>query len=467
MIPKSIPFIIGSEFSERLSYFGMRSILSLFLVTQFFNPHGLESLSIEANARSNAYTHAFSSLVYFTPLLGAILADRFFGKYRVILVGSIIYTLGHLLLSVFNRSLPGFTMGLIVLGFAAGCIKPCVPANVGDQFDHTNVRLMSRVYGWYYFFTNAGATLSIILIPVILKNAGPAWAFGIPGVMMAIAAITFYTGRKLYVKVPPGGANKDHLLGIGWSVLTSVFTPRGGKSVWQLAEEKYGAEKVDGLKAVWRVMAVFAFAPIFWGVYDMNQSEWVLQAAKLDLDLGIFNITVLPAQIQSLNGIFVLALIPTFNYGLYPLVEKIGIRITPLRKIGTGLFGTAICFTIIALLEEKIQSGQHPSVWWQVLAHLFLAGSEIMVVVTCLEYSYTQSPPSMKSTMTAIWFFTYSIGTAFTTYVNVSIASHGAFRSFTGAKYFWLFVVIMLGSAILFAIVSPFIKEKNFLATGG
>src|ERR1700722_2409361 len=145
-IPRSIPFIIGSEFSERLSFFGMRSILSIFLVTQFFNPHGLESLTVEANARSNAYTHAFSSLVYFTPLLGAILADRFFGKYRVILIGSIVYTLGHLLLSVFNRSLPGFTTGLIVLGFAAGCIKSCIPATVGDQFDHSNLRLMSRAY---------------------------------------------------------------------------------------------------------------------------------------------------------------------------------------------------------------------------------------------------------------------------------------------------------------------------------
>jgi POT family proton-dependent oligopeptide transporter len=213
-------------------------------------------------------------------------------------------------------------------------------------------------------------------------------------------------------------------------------------------------------------MAVFAFIPMFWGMWDMNQSEWVLQATKLDLDLGVFNISVLPAQVQSVNGILVLALIPIFNYCIYPLVEKIGIKVTPLRKIGAGLFFTAISFAIIALLEGQIQSGHHPSVWWQLLAYVFLSASEVMVAVTCLEYSYTQSPPSMKSTMTAIWFFTYSIGTTFTTYVNASIASHGAFRSFTGARYFWLFVVIMIGFTILFAIVSPFIKEKNFLAMG-
>jgi len=143
--------------------------------------------------------------------------------------------------------------------------------------------------------------------------------------------------------------------------------------------------------------------------------------------------------------------------------EKSGIKATPLRKIGAGLFGTALSFVIIALLETKIHSGLRPSVWWQILAYVFLSGSEVMVAVTCLEYAYTQSPPSMKSTMTAIWYFTYSIGTSFTTYVNASIANHGVFRNFTGARYFWLFVGIMLGFTVLFAIVSPFIKEKSYL----
>ena len=120
-IPRGVPYILGSEFSERLSYFGMRSILSLFLVSHFFNPHGIAGLTVEAEAKSNAYTHAFSTLVYFTPLLGAILADWFLGKYRVILFGSILYTFGHLFLSIFNHSLSGFAVGLLAIGFAAGC----------------------------------------------------------------------------------------------------------------------------------------------------------------------------------------------------------------------------------------------------------------------------------------------------------------------------------------------------------
>ncbi|MHA4811059.1 POT-type proton-dependent oligopeptide transporter [Flavitalea flava] len=180
-------------------------------------------------------------------------------------------------------------------------------------------------------------------------------------------------------------------------------------------------KNADGQKAFWRVLTVFAFIPMFWGMYDMNQSEWVLQATKLNLDLGI-----------------------------YPLIEKFGIKVTALRKIGSGLFITACSFVIIALLEAKIQAGLHPSAWWQILAYLLLTAREVMVVVTCLEYAYTQSLPSMKSTMTAIFFFTYPVGTAFTTYVNASIASHGAFRNFTGARYFWLFAGIMFGITGLF-----------------
>jgi POT family proton-dependent oligopeptide transporter len=428
-IPAGIPFILGNEFAERLSFFGMRSILSLFLVTQFFNPHGIESLTVEANARSNAYTHAFSSLVYFTPLLGAILADWFFGKYRVILFGSILYTFGHGMLSAFHHSLPGFTAGLALIGLAAGGIKSCVPANVGDQFDHTNQSLMSRFYGWYYFAVNAGGTVSVILIPVVLEKYGPGWAFGIPGIVMALATIAFYAGHKKYVKVPASGVKKTRFSGING-----------------------------------RVLLVFAFIPIYWGMYDMSQSEWVLQATKLNLDLGIFGIKALPAQIQAANSFLLLVLIPVFNYGIYPLLEKWGIKPTPLRKIGTGLLVTALTFVIIALLETSIEAGGHPSIGWQILAYVLLSATEVMVVITCLEYAYTQSPPALKSTMTALFFFTYSVGTSFTTWVNVSIATHGFFHNFTGARYYWLFVTIMLVFTVLFAIISPFIKESNYLA---
>lgn len=463
-IPRSVPYIIGNEFSERFSFYGMRAVLAIFLVNQFFNPHNDPHLTIEANARSNALTHAFSTLVYFTPLLGGILADWFFGKYRVILIGSIIYTFGHLCLSVFEGSLPGFEIGLLIIAIAAGGIKSCVSANVGDQFDHSNSELMSSIYGWFYFSINAGSTVSILLIPYILEKWGASWAFGVPGILMALATIIFFSGRKRYVRVPAGGIKKDNFLSINFFVLKAAFNKKPNQTAWGRAEERYGAEKVDGIKAVWRVMAVFAFIPIFWGMWDMNQSEWALQAQKLDLRLGIFNITALASQIQAANAVFLLTLIPVFNYGIYPLVEKMGVKLTPLKKIGAGLLLTALSFVIIAFLQGKVDAGLHPSIWWQIFAYIILSAGEVLVSITGLEYAYTQSPPSMKSTMTAIWYLTYSVGTFFTTLINVNIANNGIFSYFTGARYFWLFVGFMLFFFALFLAVSPRIKEKSYLA---
>src|SRR3978361_614115 len=100
-IPRSVPYIIGNEFAERFSFYGMRSIIAVFLVHQFFNH---ENTTI-ANAHSKKIKYPFSQLVYATPLLGSILADWFFCKYRVILIGSLVYTIGHFLLSMFDTSL--------------------------------------------------------------------------------------------------------------------------------------------------------------------------------------------------------------------------------------------------------------------------------------------------------------------------------------------------------------------------
>ncbi|RFZ85279.1 MFS transporter [Mucilaginibacter terrenus] len=451
-IPRSVPFIIGNEFAERFSFYGMRSILAVFLVHQFFGHYSTDV----ANAKSNSINHTFSTLVYATPLLGAILADWFFGKYRVILIGSLIYTIGHFLLSMFDTSLGGFQTGLIIIAFSAGAIKSCVSANVGDQFDHSNRHLMSSIYSWFYFSINAGSMVSLFLIPLIYDKFGASWAFGVPGILMALATIIFFSGRKAYVKLPPKGINKDNFVSVSFYAATN-----GG---WASAEKRYTAEKVDAIRAVWRVMAVFAFIPVFWSLWDMNSAEWVLQSEKLNLDMGVFGWHILPSQIQTVNAVFLLAFIPIFNYGLYPLAEKIGIKLTPLRKIGFGLFVTGFSFVIIALLQQQIEAGGHPSVWWQILAYAVLSAGEVLVSITGLEYAYTQSPPSMKSTMTAIWYFTYSIGSFFNAVVNNSIAGGGMFKNFTGASFYWLFVGICFAFVLVFVFVSPFIKEKAYLA---
>jgi POT family proton-dependent oligopeptide transporter len=460
-MPKSVPFIIGNEAAERFSFYAIRAIMPTFLVAQFFNPAHNPALQSTAEARANELSHLFVFFAYFMPLVGGIVADWFFGKYKVILYVSILYAIGNLVLALSTHDLTLFSTGLIVIAIAAGGIKSCVSANVGDQFDKSNQALMSKVYGWFYFSINSGSVLSTLFIPVIYKYYGPELAFGIPGILMCLATLIFWMGRNKYVKVPPTGVKKENFVGISLFALRKIFSSRNGKTVWEAVGEKYSAEAIDGVQAVYRILAVFAFTPVFWALWDQNLSEWVLQATKLDRH--IFGYEFLPEQIQTFNPLFLISLIPVFTYVLFPFIEKLGLKVTPLRKIGAGLFLTILSFLIIAFLQEKIDQGLRPTIWWQILAYFILAGAEVLVSVTCLEYAYTQSPKSMKSTMTALYLLGISLGNIFTSLVNKSIANNGFFARYTGASYFWLFISILSGFFLLYLLVSRRLPEKSYV----
>nr|WP_294944531.1 MFS transporter [uncultured Mucilaginibacter sp.] len=464
--PKAVPFIIGNEAAERFSFYGMRSILTLFLVKQFFNPTGDVALSQQADAHANKLNHLFVMVAYALPFVGGMVADWFTGKYKLILYVSVVYCFGHLLLSMFDTSLGGFEIGMLVVAIGAGGIKSCVSANVGDQFDASNQDLLSKVYGWFYFSINAGSMLSTIAIPTIYKYYGAKWAFGVPGILMAIATVIFFMGRKRYVKVPPQGVNRNNLVFITWYALTHLSKKKPGQSLLDIAKESYDPERVEGVKAVYRVIAVFFFALAFWAVWDQCLSEWTLYAEKMDrnINLGFTSFIVEPGSMSTFNTIFLLLFIPFFNYVVYPWFDKIGLKTTPLRRLGTGLVLTALSFVVIGFTHVSIDNGGHPSMWWQVLAFLILSAAEVLVSITGLEYAYTHSPKSMKSTMSGIWFLVVSFGNLITAVVNGLIEDGGWWaRNLKGANYEWFFVAFITVFIIAFLIVSSRLKERNYI----
>ncbi len=464
--PRSVPFIIGNEAAERFSFYGMRSILAIFLVNQFFNPAHNPALTTVAEAKANERTHFFVMLAYALPFVGGLVADWFTGKYKLILYVSILYCIGHLLLSLFDTSLDGFTLGIIVVAIGAGGIKSCVSANVGDQFNAGNQDLLSKVYGWFYFSINAGSMISTMLIPWTYENYGAKWAFGIPGILMVLATIIFFSGRKLYVKVPPAGVNRNNLVFITFYALTNLNKKRTGESMLDVAKAAYDPEKVEGVKAVYRVMAVFFFAFAFWAVWDQCLSEWVLQASKMDLNinLGIVKFKALAGQVSTVNTIFLLLFIPLFNYWIYPSLDKIGWKTTPLRRLGFGLVLTALSFVVIALIQTNIDHGGSPSIWWQILAYAILSAAEVLVSITGLEYAYTHSPKSMKSTMTGIWFLVVSVGNLFTALINGYISEGGFLAEhLKGANYEWFFIGVIVLFIIMFMFVAPNLKERSYI----
>ena len=323
-MPRGIPYIVGNEAAERFSFYGMRTILLVFMTEKLMGASGVKEVMNPEQA--NTVFHLFVMSAYLFPILGAIIADAWWGKYRTIMVLSVVYCLGHLALAI-DETRMGLYAGLSLIAIGSGGIKPCVSAHVGDQFGSMNKHLMPKVFGWFYLAINLGAFLSGILTPILLRQFGPGIAFGIPGVLMLIATILFWMGRTKFIHVPPSGSR----------AVRSMI----------LSEE--------GLQVLKNLALIFIPVSVFWSLFDQIGSSWVLQAKRLDLQIQ--NFTLLPSQISTVNPLFILMLVPLFSYVLYPLIDKV-FPLTPLRKISLGMFLAATPFALLALVENEIRGGQ-------------------------------------------------------------------------------------------------------------
>ena len=181
-------------------------------------------------------------------------------------------------------------LNLVLIG--TGIIKACITANVGDQFGQSNKHLIERVYSWFYFVINVGAAVTSLIAPLLLHKFGAKVAFGVPFTLMVIALVTYWFGRKKLVHIPAGGIK---------FVKESI--------------------SIEGLKALGKLSVIYLFVAMFWSLFDQSASAWVLQAKHMNL--RFLGMNLLPSQVQSINPIFILLLIPAFSYFLYPIVNKV------------------------------------------------------------------------------------------------------------------------------------------------
>ncbi|MFA5057276.1 MAG: MFS transporter [Opitutaceae bacterium] len=223
--PSGIPYIVGNEGAERFSFYGMRQILYIYLTSLFVGFAAESTVAPDALAEAKVHatqvTHLFNAGVYLFPMIGAILADRLLGKYRVIFWVSLIYCAGQAALALGGHAgatgRPGFAQlavfaGLTLVALGSGGIKPCVSANVGDQFTARNVHLVTRIFQIFYFIINFGSFFASLLTPWLYQHFGAAIAFGVPGALMALATVVFWIGRRKFVRQPPRPGGRLGLL---------------------------------------------------------------------------------------------------------------------------------------------------------------------------------------------------------------------------------------------------------------
>ncbi len=453
VFPPQIKYIVGNEACERFSFYGMRAILVVYMANH---------LLIPKNEASAAY-HWFVSACYLTPLLGAYIADRYWGKYKTIMTLSIVYCLGHAVLALFDGK-TGLYWGLGLIALGSGGIKPCVSTHVGDQFSEKNKHLIEKIYDIFYFAINFGSTFSTLLIPWVLVKYGPSWAFGIPGILMAIATVVFWRGHRLYVNVPPTGKTGEAgFLAILLAALSGKRKPGG--DFFSAASPKHTAKEIEGARAVLDVCKVFVGISMFWALYDQHGSSWVLQAEQMNLD--VLGMHFEASQISALNPIFIMLLIPVFAKWIYPGIEKtFNYKMTPLRRMSGGMVITASSFVSAALIQTAIDAGGHPSVAWQVISYFLLTVSEIMISITGLEFAYTQAPRAMKSTIMSFFFLTITLGNALTAKIDESMSIPAVASMLKGASFYWCFAVMMGVVAIGFIWVASGYKVREYIEDG-
>jgi len=462
--PSQIKFIVGNEACERFSYYGIRSILALYISTVLYRelPEG------QARDVATSIIHTFIFANYFTPLMGAWLSDKLWGRYNTILYVSLIYCLGNAVLALGVGSVWGLYIGLGLIAIGSGGIKPCVSAFCGDQFRPDQSPLLQKAYGLFYWSINFGSFFSFLVIPWVKDQAGYRWAFGVPGVLMFIAVLIFWLGRKQYTRMPPSReTGSAGYFKVTWHALRNRHRRKPGQSIWDVAREKFTEQEVDAARSVGPILLVFAPITVFWALFDQTTSTWVLQGNQMEPVRVFGDFWIKAEQMQSMNPALVMILVPLLTLVLYPAMGKLGVRVSPLRRMSAGMLMAGFSYVVVGMLQTQIDAGDRLSVLWQTLPYFILTTAEVLVSTTGLEFAFTQAASEMKSTIMSFWLLTVAVGNLYvplitklkgTLFPDATGAAGGAAVS---TSTFYFYAVLTLITAILFVVIAARYKERE------
>ncbi|GFV50141.1 solute carrier family 15 member 2 [Trichonephila clavipes] len=358
--PRGIFFLLGNEFCERFSFYGMRTILTLFLVNQ---------LHYSENVASKIY-HGFQIVAYFMPLFGAIVADAWLGKFWTILSLSIFYACGNLTIAA--GAIPNYltlmrvmsVIGLFIIGIGTGGIKPCVSAFGGDQFKKGQEAMRQHFFGLFYFAINSGSLISTALTPFLredVKCFGEdtcfSLAFLVPAVLFVIALTFFAIGKPFYVIKPAEGSVFVSVVGCVCNALYNKARKKDEKKEHWLdyADNRYDSVLKQDIKRLLRILILYIPLPLFWALYEQQGSKWVIQATKMDGKITK-SLYIKPDHMQIINPLLILIMIPICDFVVYPLLNRIHLLTTPLQKMTVGGLLSASAFVMTAFLQLKIET---------------------------------------------------------------------------------------------------------------
>ncbi|OAP63958.1 hypothetical protein AYL99_03185 [Fonsecaea erecta] len=455
-VGESLPFstflVAFVELCERFTFYGCQGIFQNYVQRPLDGSQGRGALGL-GHQGATGLTTFFNFFCYVTPILGAIVADQYLGKYKAILYFCSVYLIGLLIL--FTTSLPvslqhgaglgGFITAVIIIGIGTGGIKSNVAPLIADQYKRRKMIMsttpkgeriiidpavtIQRIYMIFYTCINIGA-LSLLATPYMERDVGFWSAFLLCFCMFCAGTTVLILGRKIYVVRPPQG-----------SIITDAF-----KAVWLMIKHRdqnapkpsWMAERgihktvpwndhfIEELKRALVACRVFVIYPIYWCVYGQFSGNFVTQAGQMR-GHGIPN-----DLMQNFDPIAIIVFVPILDRFVYPLLRKMHIPFPPINRIVLGFWVAALAMMYAAIVQHLIYSsgpcykqplcdasvvngvaeGNNVHIAIQAPAYMLIGISEIFASVTGLEYAYTKAPPSMKSFVQSVYLLTNAFGSA-------------------------------------------------------
>mgnify|MGYP003574944383 CR=1 FL=1 len=440
--PASLFVLFFTEMWERFSYYGMRALLTVFLITEVAK-QGWGWTNQEAMELYGWYT----GLVYLTPLVGGMIADKLTGYRKAILIGALIMTMGHAAMAFEHISANFFYLGLVLMILGNGMFKPNISSMVGQLYPDNSMK-KDAGYTIFYMGINCGAFLGMLLCGYIGEKVGWHYGFGLAGVFMFFGMVQFYFAQKIFGKIgeKPGTVHveekleaieeeetpknivRDRLVVVAVLMLASVFFffafEQAGGSMTIFAKD-YTQRLLDGnageiFKWVDAALTIFPILIVTWVLFKLSQKIydrypmtviataisfaiiWALGFWKVYREFNLAQTEVTVSWFQILNSFFIITLASSFS----KLWEKVWNPSGPV-KFAFGLILVAVGFVALAYGSMSIPQGAKTasvSMIWLILAYFFHTTGELCVSPVGLSYVSKLSPKKFAGLLFGLWF---------------------------------------------------------------
>ena len=483
--PRGLSTLFFTEMWERFSYYGMRALLTLYMTSKAVDG-GLGF----SESYSSAIYATYVSSVWYLPLVGGWLADKFLGARRAVLIGGIIIACGHYSMAIDTQ--PTFFAALVLIALGTGLLKPNISTMVGQLYEPEDKR-RDAGFSIFYMGINLGAFISPFVTGFLAQGAffkriivgigmNPAkswhWGFAAAGVGMTLGVIQYVLGGKrlkdagkkptkevtdksstqkldlvttaLAVVGALLGAGFGYRFDAGW--ISVPFWTVCGYFIGYLGGTTR-LLKGDELKRVLVIFILVVFSVIFWMTYEQAGSSMTLFADRLTRN-EVFGWTFPSSWWQSVPAIFVIILAPIFAFIWQSMGDR---QPSSAAKFAFGLLFAGIAFAVITLAASFTGAGR-VSPWWLVVVYFIQTMGEMCLSPVGLSTISKLSPVRMVGLMMGVWFLSISIG-SYIAGRTTQLFEKGTPEVLTRA--FGIFAGITLAAALLLAVLSPLIKKMT------